>query len=398
MKPLAEAMFEAYFEARRNKRNTINALKFETHFEKEVLALSEEIEHDRYQLSRSICFLVNDPVIREVFAADFRDRVVHHFVIQKINPLFEKTFLPDSYACRKNKGTHYGVRRVSNHILKCSKQYTKPCYILKLDIQGFFMNIPRPLLWEKLNTFLQEKYFEPDKEKILRILHQIVHHDSSKNCLIKGDRREWKKVPANKSLFTTAPHCGLPIGNLTSQILANFYLNELDHFILKKIAPEGYYGRYVDDFVIVHPNHDFLKALRVEIEEFLKTNLKLTLHPKKIYLQPYQKGVRFLGTVIKPWRIYVQKRLAGRFRYKLRRWMSTYPEWRQDEEQCKRFIACLHSYLGMFKHYKTFRMVENIIEQEIIPVLKHDHELLFKTELRYWFLHLEKKRKSRYRN
>ena len=150
MKTLSEELFEAYFEARQNKRNTINALKFEMQFESEILLLVKEIENETYQLSRSICFLVTYPVIREIFAADFRDRVVHHYLIRKLNPLFEKTFIPDSYACRKEKGTHYGIARMNEHIRKCSLNYQESCYLLKLDIQGFFMNIPRPILWKKL--------------------------------------------------------------------------------------------------------------------------------------------------------------------------------------------------------------------------------------------------------
>lgn len=393
MKTLAQELFEAYFEARQNKRNTYNALHFEMNFESHVLQLAQEIETGTYRLSRSICFLVQYPVIREIFAADFRDRVVHHYLIAKLNPLFERTFIPDAYACRKEKGTHYGIQRIERHIRKCSLQYTQDCWILKLDIQGFFMNIPRPVLWEKLKKFILEKYHADDKERLLLLFQQIVHHDSSQHCIIKGDKKEWNKVPANKSLFTTAPDCGLPIGNLTSQILANFYLNELDHWILKKIAPKGYYGRYVDDFIIVHPDPFFLKDLRIEIQNFLKENLQLTLHPKKIYLQHYSKGVRFLGAVIKPHRVYVQNRTVGQFIKKMKSWMGSYAEWKDDAEQRKEFIACLHSYLGILQHYKTFRLTEKIISREILPFLKNDSELLFKTKLKDWVFHLQKNRR-----
>lgn len=394
MKNLSEELFEAYFEARQNKRNTINALKFEMQFESEVLLLAKEIENETYQLSRSICFLVSYPVIREIFAADFRDRVVHHYLIRKLNPLFEKTFIPDSYACRKEKGTHFGIARMNGHIRKCSQNYQKSCYLLKLDIQGFFMNIPRPILWKKLESFIQDKYHEDDKERILRLFHLIVHHDSSQHCIIKGNKKDWEKVPKNKSLFTTAPDCGLPIGNLTSQILANFYLNELDHWMLKKIAPHGYYGRYVDDFIIVHPDPFFLKDLRIEIQDFLKQNLQLTLHPKKIYLQHYSKGVRFLGSVIKPHRIYAQDRTVAQFRKKMQLWLGAYKTWKSNEEKRKEFTACLHSYLGILGHYKTFKLTEKIISQQILPILKDDPELLFKTKLKDWVWHIRNKKRG----
>ena len=130
-------LFEAYFECRKNKRNTANALAFEIDYENSLVQLSEEINSGTYKIGRSIGFIVEKPVKREIFAADFRDRVVHHLVISKINHLFEKQFIYDSFSCRTGKGTHFGIRRVDRFIRQCSKNYTKDCYILKLDLQGF---------------------------------------------------------------------------------------------------------------------------------------------------------------------------------------------------------------------------------------------------------------------
>ena len=132
-----EELFQAYFDCRKNKRNTINALKFEQHFEEEIFRLHEEIISGRYEPKRSIAFIVNQPVEREIFAADFRDRVVHHFIIGKLNGLFEHQFIYYSYACRVGKGMHYGIRRIDEFIKECSGLYTRDCYILKLDIQVF---------------------------------------------------------------------------------------------------------------------------------------------------------------------------------------------------------------------------------------------------------------------
>ena len=117
---LTEELFSAYFDCRKNKRNTLNALKFEKHLEQTVFKLIDEIYELKYQLGRSIAFIVNKPVKREIFAADFRDRVVHHWLINKLNPLFEKVFIKDSYACRVGKGTHYGVKRADAFIKACS--------------------------------------------------------------------------------------------------------------------------------------------------------------------------------------------------------------------------------------------------------------------------------------
>ena len=136
-----EDLFKAYYSCRKNKRNTINALAFELNLEEELIQLKEELESGRYAISSSIAFVVDKPVKREIFAANFRDRVVHHLVIQKMNSVFEPHFIYDSYACRKSKGTHFGIGRVDGFIRKCSKNYTQDCYVLKLDIKGFFMHI-----------------------------------------------------------------------------------------------------------------------------------------------------------------------------------------------------------------------------------------------------------------
>jgi len=147
-------LFQAYFDARKNKRNTINALAFEKHFEENIFSLFNEITDYNYNPLPSICFVVTKPVKREIFAANFRDRVIHHFIYNYIAPVFEKIFISDSYSCRKGKGTHYGIKRIDCFIRSCSNNYQKDCYILKLDIKGYFMAMNRNLLYGKVKTEL----------------------------------------------------------------------------------------------------------------------------------------------------------------------------------------------------------------------------------------------------
>ena len=132
-------LFRAYFDARKNKRNTINALAYEKNFEANTFALCDEILERHYQPSPSICFIVDKPIKREIFAASFRDRIVHHFINNHIAPLFETSFINDSYSCRAGKGTHYVIKRIDRFIRSCSENYAKDCYILKLDIRSYFM-------------------------------------------------------------------------------------------------------------------------------------------------------------------------------------------------------------------------------------------------------------------
>ncbi len=148
-------LFDAYFACRSNKRNTLNALAFEVDYETNLLKLCTQINDGSYQPGKSIAFIVNKPVKREIFAADFRDRVVHHWVVSKLNPLFELTFIYDSYACRTGKGTHLGIRRVDRFIRQCSQNYTTDCYVLKLDIKGFFMHIDKTVLFAELQAFIR---------------------------------------------------------------------------------------------------------------------------------------------------------------------------------------------------------------------------------------------------
>ena len=225
---LTEEIFTAYFDCRKNKRNTLNALKFEKHFEHNLFMVIDEIHSGTYTPGRSIAFIVNKPVKREIFAADFRYRVVHHWLINKLNPLFEQLFIPDSYACRVEKGTHYGIKRADGFIKACSDNYTKDCYVLKLDVQGFFMHIHRGILFEKLSQFIASHYVEDDWRLVLEIARKIIFNEPTRNCIIKGSDKDWEGLPSNKSLFHCPPNCGLPIGNLTSQVFANYYMHEFD--------------------------------------------------------------------------------------------------------------------------------------------------------------------------
>ena len=355
-----EDLFEAYEDCRTNKRNTINALAFELDYESELLSLWQEINAGTYRPGRSIAFIVDKPVKREIFAADFRDRVVHHFIINKLNPYFEKTFIYDSYACRKGRGTHFGIQRIDRFIRQCSSNYTEDCYVLKLDIQGFFMAIDKRILWNKLRTFIETHYQQASKARLLILCHKILINNPTKNCYIKGGRENWKGLPPDKSLFHSAPFCGLPIGNLTSQIFANVYLNTFDHFI-KHDLKQRYYGRYVDDFVLIHQDKNHLTALIPRIANFLQSNLKLTLHPRKMYLQHYSKGVPFLGVVIKPNRITCGKRTKGNFYDAIARHNAIAIERKPTREEQAAFLCSMNSYLGILKHYQTYRLRKKIL-------------------------------------
>lgn len=339
-----EELFHAYFECRKNKRNTANALAFEIDYENNLVQLCKEINSGTYKIGRSIAFIVDKPVKREIFAADFRDRVVHHLIIGKLNHLFEKQFIYDSYSCRVGKGTHFGIQRIDKFIRQCSSNYTKDCYILKLDLQGFFMSINKTILFAKLEKFIKEKYQAHDKELIIKLSKQVIFNDPTKNCIIKGYKSDWVNLPQTKSLFYSKPNCGLPIGNLTSQVFANFYMDSFDHY-MKHDLKIRYYGRYVDDFVIVHEDKEYLKKLIPILSEYLQTVLQVTIHPKKIYLQHYSKGVKFSGTVILPKHIYIADRTKGNFYNAIEKQNQIARNHKPTKEEQQAFQSSMNSYL-----------------------------------------------------
>ena len=346
---LTEELFEAYYECRRNKRNSPSALAFERNFEERLFALSDRLYGGTWQPSPSTAFIVDKPVKREVFAAAFSDRVVHHWLMAKLNPHFERLFIEDSYACRVGKGTLYGIRRLEQNIRAAYHEHPRGCFVLKLDIQGFFMSIPREALWKRLLPFIRMHYREVDLGRVLNVAREIVLLDASQGCRIAGHRSDWKGLPPDKSLFGTAPGCGLPIGNLTSQVLANFYLHPLDAFITKELGFQRH-GRYVDDFYVVHHDPKALKAATKRIRAFCAESLRLRLHPRKVVLQHAAKGTAFLGAVVWPTHTTVGKRLKANFYAAIDDINAT------RDADLQRSVQRLNSYLGLMAHFRSHRL------------------------------------------
>ena len=360
---LLEDLFQAYFDARKHKRKTASAIKFELNFEAEIFRLRDEIQNRKYEISPSICFISFYPVKREIFAGDFRDRIVHHLIFNYLNPFCERIFLSDSFSCRAGKGTSYGVKRANHFIRSCSENYKKDCYILKLDISGYFMSIDKNVLFEKIKKTLKkfESKIDFDYALIIWLIRKVIFNDPTRNCVVKGKRKDWIGLPKSKSLFFSKKDRGLPIGNLTSQLFANLYLNDFDHFVRYKLGCK-YYGRYVDDLLFIHRDKNFLASLFAILDEYLRDNLYLRLHSRKIYLQHFTKGVKFLGTIIKPYRIYIGNRTKNNFYQNLDAWNKKITLAKNiDPQDVKKFISSSNSYLGIMKHYDTFKLRKKII-------------------------------------
>lgn len=350
-----ENLYKAYLDCRKRKRNTINALRFEQNLEDNLWGLFEDLNKHVYEPGVSVCFAVKEPVIREIFAADFRDRIVHHLFVRAVESRFERYFIYDSCACRKNKGTLFAMKRLQKFIRRVQnlepKNYNNWHY-LKADISGFFMHINkeilRDLVFQKISTI---SFSEKIKSELKWLAEMIIFHDPTKNYIIKGDLELLKLVPRQKSLFGVSEGVGLPIGNLTSQFFANVYLNELDQFVKRKLRCE-FYGRYVDDFYIIHKDKEKLKELRDKINKFLKEKLFLELNLKKCHIRPLAYGIDFVGYFVKPWRIYARRRIVKKFKNKL--WI--FEKYKNSIKEAD-IRNSIDSYFGHFIHANSYNLI-----------------------------------------
>ena len=359
-------LFQAYYEARKKKRNTASQLAFEIDLEHNLMELYEQIRDRNYTPSPGVCFVVNRPVKREIFASDFRDRVVHHLLYNYISPMFEGRMIFDSYSCRRGKGTSQGIARLEHHIRSCTQNYRYSAYILKLDLRGYFMSIRKDRLYDLICKGL-ERYRRSRKQKecldmelIDFLLRQIIFRNPQRDCRIRGSAEDWEGLPPTKSLFNSPEGVGLPIGDLTSQLFSNIYLGELDGYV-KRVLRCKHYGRYVDDFFIVHPSKRYLKELIPWIREFLKEELELELHPDKIELQHYSRGVAFLGAYVRPYRKYPSKRTAGFFREAVHRLEKESSKGKPAPERLRKMLAVLNSYQGHLKHFRSYALLDRFL-------------------------------------
>ncbi|MFT4325943.1 MAG: reverse transcriptase/maturase family protein [Candidatus Woesearchaeota archaeon] len=284
-------VFEGYLVCRKGKRNTINALKFEQNLECNIERLVYELNKRTYKPARSVCFTILRPKPREIFAADFRDRIVHHVLFKYLNPIYEKKFIYDSFACRKNKGTLAATKRLQTQTRKITQNNKQRAYYLQLDIHNFFMSIDKQILFNLIKRNLKDESF-------FWLAKTCIFHDPTKAYINKTPKEFYGKVPGHKSLPNQEKYVGLPIGNLTSQFFANVYLDALDQFV-KHTLKAKYYIRYVDDFVLLHENKEQLNTWKKDIDLFLRKTLHLTLKDL-VKIHPISNGINFVGYIIRP--------------------------------------------------------------------------------------------------
>ena len=353
---LMTRLIVAFFEARKHKQKTFDEAAFEVNLVPNLFNLYQSIIDRTYKPSRSMAFVTFKPVTREIFAAPFRDRVVHHYLFDNCAEWWNRRLNYDSYSCRKNKGTLMAVERLVKNERRITKNYTEEAWIFKFDIQSFFMSLPRKRLYETVCWGLARQF--PKESYVGKtcdfLWYQIIMDDPTRKARKRGNICNWnpKVLPSNKSLFNQPKGQGIVIGNLTSQLLSNVYLDFLDRYITIELGYK-YYGRYVDDFYILVLEKDIpkLKEDSKKIKLFLRT-LGLTLHPNKHYAQSIYKGVNFIGANIRPHCVMPSLRVVKNFRNATRLYMMDLV----DKE-------VIISFLGLMKHRDSYKIIQKTFDK-----------------------------------
>ena len=348
-----EEVYAAYYDCCKHKGSTPGCIEYQMNYIANNYQLYIELNSMIYEISKSKAFCVTRPKLREVFCADFRDRIIHHLLAIKFADILESEMTDKAYACRKGKGTDYGIADVKKQIKRVSDNYTKEAWVLKCDLQGFFMSINRSLLYGLLEKVIRKKYHGSDTEWWLWLWKKVITHDPTKNCVRVGDLSLWDKLSKNKSLFTCGEGIGLPIGNLPSQLLANLLLSQFDKLMMERVGKDGGYGRYVDDFVVIGRDKKLLLSILQESRIYLLEELGLTLHPHKVSLQRAASGVRFTGALIRPDRMLSNPRTVEHLHDVIDRFgIESDPK----GEVLHRYVGRINSLMGVLVHFNTYNI------------------------------------------
>jgi len=271
-----ENLLEAWKEFEKGKKNRKDVQEFSMNLMDNIFSLHQDLLNHTYKHGGYQAFKINDPKPRDIHKAKVRDRLLHHAIYRKLYPFFDKTFISDSYSCRINKGTHKAIEKFRKYFNKVSQNNTKTCYVLKCDIKKFFASIDHEILISILKEHI------PD-ENILWLLVEIIESFHISKPLPSPPLEKGRGI-------------GLPLGNLTSQLFVNIYMNKFDQFVKHKLKAE-YYIRYADDFVFLSQDRKWLEDLIPRVGKFLGDELKLKLHPNKVYIKTFSSGVDFLGII-----------------------------------------------------------------------------------------------------
>jgi retron-type reverse transcriptase len=311
-------LLQAWKEFKKGKTSKTDVAEFEFNLEDNLFLLHQELINKIYKTNPYQAFYVYDPKRRHIHKATVWDRVLHQAVFRILYPIFDKHFIFDSYSSRIKKGTHEASKRLFIALRKESMNWRSPIFVLKCDIKKFFDSIDHRILFE----LIRKKVSDADA---LWLINEIL-----------------------KS-FEKYPDVGLPLGNVTSQLFANIYLNELDQFVKHKLKVKHYF-RYADDFILISRDENLLLVYKEEIGIFLKQNLKLEMHPNKVFIRKLKQGIDFVGYVILPNTTVLRTKTKRRILKKLKKARQKLNAGKMKKEDFRQIEA---SYLGVIKHCRN---------------------------------------------
>lgn len=314
-----ENLLSAWEEFVEDKASKPDVLLFARNLMDNILQLHEDLVNRTYQHGDYRSFFINDPKRRHIHKASVRDRLLHHAVYRILYPFFDRTFIADSYSCRVDKGVHRALDRFQCFALQIGKNNTYTCWVLKCDIKKFFASVDQGILMNMLTKYISDV-------DILNLLTNILD-----------------------SFYTDGNYnTGLPLGNLTSQLLTNIYMNQFDQWV-KHSLKATHYIRYADDFVFLSQDREWLLGIIPQVRDYLSSRLSLTLHPDKIYLKTFASGVDFLGWVHFP----DHRVLRTTTKRRMFRRIKDHPT---DET--------VQSYIGLLSHGNAEQLREQVLIQQ----------------------------------
>lgn len=341
-----ENLYSASLKAQKGKRYKRSTLRFNFSLEPKLIQLQKQLNNNSWQPGEYWSFKIHEPKERTIHAAPYEDRIVHHALINILEPIWEKRFYDHSYACRKGKGTHLAVDI-------CQKYMNEFKYVLKCDIKKYFPSIDREVLKNIISKKIKDK-------KLINVIYNII--DSSpefeqENIQLNSINDDQLFLFGKNSKYKT----GIPIGNLTSQFFANVYLNELDQWLKRECKIKGYV-RYMDDFLIFHNDKAYLQTLKKDAKIFLSQKLQLDLHPNKAEIFPIKNGVTFLGYHVFNSHRRIQKSNINRFlnRMKLKQF-----EYANNKIKLKDITQSIKAWIGHSAHADTYHLREDLFQNLI---------------------------------
>lgn len=367
-----EELYEAYILCLRNKKRKQGTYKFvNSKLCQSLIDLLDKLNSFTYTPLPSNCYVITDPALREIYAAQFSDRIVQHFYMKEIGDILENELVDGCCSCRKGRGTEYALKLLKQFLIETSNNGKKDCFFLKIDLSGYFMSIDRKQISNKFLNLVLNKYTGKHKELLQYLTPLIFENNPALNCRYKCNEEKRSQVPERRKMQKDSCY-GIAIGNLTAQVASNLNLSDFDYYVMNELKLKNYV-RYVDDIIIVSKSKESLTRALPKIKEKLKETHQ-EMNTKKAKIDTAYHGVQFLGRVSYPYGYQKpSKQVVKRVCKKAKK---------MEYENVENLLAKVNSDIGILKKHNCRKLIENYINElpeEINKIVRYDDtKTLFK--------------------